>query len=112
MNYFNMTEFGCKCCGLQKMDKRFIELLNDARRVSGVPFVIMSGYRCPKQNMKVGSTSNNHLKGVAADVYCGGGHARLHMLDALLKVGFKRIGISTYFIHADINDLPPSIWLY
>jgi uncharacterized protein YcbK (DUF882 family) len=94
------------------MAPAFLEMIDEARDRAGVPFIINSGYRCGAHNLAVGSTSNNHTRGVAADIRCEDGPTRLKILKALLETGFKRIGIHKTFIHADINAGPKSIWLY
>jgi uncharacterized protein YcbK (DUF882 family) len=96
------------------MDIDFMIRLDRARREAGVPFIINSGFRCPEHNEEVGSSTQNHPLGVAADISCTNSHHRFLMLDALLLAGFKRIGIHEAFIHVDSNhDAPPEVaWLY
>ncbi|QXP08651.1 MAG: peptidase [Arizlama microvirus] len=112
MQNFKLQEFNCHCCGKQKMDHRFLKILDNVRTDAGIPFVIYSGYRCEKQNTAVGSTSTNHTKGLAADIFCGGGPNRLKIVNSLLKVGIARIGIHPFFVHCDMNEGPNSLWLY
>ena len=94
------------------MNKDFLERLDWARDLAGVPFAITSGYRCPDHNRKVGSTSTNHIRGMAADIACTAGPVRLKIIEALLNTGFRRIGMHPEFIHADVNEGPESIWFY
>lgn len=112
MQYFKIDEFKCKCCGKVQMDTKFLERLDEARGYAGVAFVINSGYRCPAHNHEVGSTSDNHTMGLAADIKCDTGVRRLILVRALLKAGFVRIGLSDGFIHADASDKVAAIWLY
>jgi zinc D-Ala-D-Ala carboxypeptidase len=115
MNYFDIKEFDCKCCGQNKMNQGFLEKLDEARRIAQVPFVINSGYRCPAHNAAVGSTSENHTLGRAADIDITSGNHRLKVLQGLFKVGFKRIGIAKTFIHVDNMDeigALESCWFY
>ena len=104
----------------QLMSNELIKMLDAARDLAGVPFKITSGYRVEadierlrKAGYKVSSNSS-HLKGLAADIACTNSSDRFNMLDALLKVGFNRIGIANTFIHVDIDpDKPPfAIWTY
>ena len=112
MNHFTDREFACKCCGQVKIDSEFLGMLNDARAIAGIPFIIDSGYRCLKHEAEVNG-KGNHPTGKASDIRCEEGIIRLKMLMALLSVGFRRIGIGKTFIHADsCNDKPRSIWLY
>jgi uncharacterized protein YcbK (DUF882 family) len=87
-------------------------MLDRARGIAGVPFEIVSGYRCLHHNADVGSTSTNHTSGKAADIRCTDGQTRVKIVGALLEVGFNRLGIGPTFIHADINQGPQAIWLY
>jgi hypothetical protein len=95
-----------------KMEPEFLEKLDEARDIAGIPFVISSGKRCPKHNKEVGSTSTNHTLGVASDIRCTNGPARFKIIKALIEVGFSRIGVAKTFIHCDANMLPSSIWFY
>ncbi|MDI6615648.1 MAG: D-Ala-D-Ala carboxypeptidase family metallohydrolase [Syntrophaceae bacterium] len=110
--YFKREEFACTCCGAVEMDEGFIERLSMARGMAGVPFVITSGYRCPKRNAAVGSTSKNHTSGKAADILATDGPTRGKILRGLYLAGFKRIGIAKDFIHVDSMDAVESCWLY
>ena len=115
MRYFKLEEFSCKCCGKVIMNDNFLTKLDLAREYADVPFKIMSGYRCPKHNAAVGSTSKNHVNGKAVDITCAVGPQRIAILTGLIKAGFKRIGIAESFIHADTMDSegsPVSCWLY
>jgi zinc D-Ala-D-Ala carboxypeptidase len=113
LRYFELSEFECPCCKQAKMDQIFLNMLDHAREFAQVPFIINSGYRCDQHNREVGSTSNNHTSGRAADIACKDGPTRLRIVSALLKAGFKRLGIAKTFIHVDSNDgSPESIWLY
>ena len=112
MKYFAIDEFKCKCCGEVHMDDKFLELLDYARGMAGVPFGITSGYRCLKHNAEVGSTSSNHTSGKASDITCTDGPNRQKIVKALINAGFARLGIGPKFIHCDINEGPEAIWLY
>ncbi len=120
LRWFNQgeeDEFACKCkCGdgINKMRKEFLTMLDDARYIADVPFIINSGYRCPKHNRAVGSTSSNHTSGQAADIRATDSVPRGHILLGLYKAGFTRVGISPGFIHCDTNPIDPSVtvWYY
>jgi uncharacterized protein YcbK (DUF882 family) len=110
--YFTPSEFACRCCGKHPIDSLFLAQLERAREISGVPYVINSGYRCPKHNAEVGSTSANHTSGKAADISAKDGPTRGKILKGLYRAGFTRIGISKDFIHVDSMDEVESAWLY
>ncbi len=110
--YFNLDEFACPCCGKSQMNLDFVMRLDRARMIANTPFRINSGYRCPKHNAAVGSTSENHPSGHGSDIDCANNAKRIAMLTGLIKAGFKRIGIAKTFIHADDMDKVESCWLY
>ena len=112
MKHFKLDEFACNCCGVIRMDDNFLRMIDQARDLAGVKFIIVSGYRCPTHNAEVGSTSQNHTRGKAADIFCNAGPVRLRIVRDLLVVGFQRLGIGPTFIHADITEGASSIWLY
>jgi len=115
MKYFKDSEFACPCCGANEMDKTFVERLDLARDIAGVPFVITSGFRCEKHNSEVGGKKDSaHLKGLAVDIKCATSHDRNRMIRAFALMGFKRFGIGKTFIHVDEDpDLPQEVtWLY
>ena len=115
MKYFKDSEFQCPCCGKNEMNKPFCRKLDAAREIAGIPFKLNSAYRCKKHNNSVGGTEDSsHTKGLAADIYVFGTRERFLILNALLSVGFNRIGIGKNFVHVD-NDLSKDeevIWLY
>lgn len=97
------------------MDIDFILQLNEARKVAGIPFIINSGYRSKSHNLKVGGTiDSSHLLGLAVDIKCTNSKDRFTIIQALLSVGFNRIGIREDFIHvdADLNKTFNVIWIY
>ncbi|MFA5436152.1 MAG: D-Ala-D-Ala carboxypeptidase family metallohydrolase [Candidatus Neomarinimicrobiota bacterium] len=113
MTHFTIDEFTCKCgCGRNNIDPDFLRMLDIARSIAGVPFIINSGCRCPEHNKAVGSTSDNHIEGHAADIKALNGYMRMRILSGLVKAGFKRIGIHKTFIHADNMDKTESCWVY
>ena len=101
------------------MDNAFLQMLDDARGIAGIPFKITSGYRSVSHNQKVGGVSNSsHLIGKAADISVQSGNERYIIINALIKAGFRRLGVAKTFIHCDNDSLeqggtkPNSIWTY
>jgi len=77
--------------------------------------IITSGYRCEAHNKEVGGKgTSSHLKGLAADIKCDDSGFRFPLVGALLKAGFKRIGMGKDFIHIDLDPDKPKnmIWVY
>lgn len=118
--YFKISEFNCKCFKCRN-DKNYVtvikpellELLDKARSISKIPYVINSGHRCQAHNYSEGGIKNSsHILGWAADIQCLNATARFKIINALLMVGFERLGIYKGFIHADIDPTKPKevIW--
>jgi len=116
MKHFKLQEFDCKCgCGSNNMQLYFLDMLERARTAANTPFVITSGFRCPAHNRKEGGKRNSdHLTGEGADIEIPNSRSRFIIVDSLILVGFKRIGIAKTFIHAGSRfDNPQKvIWLY
>lgn len=102
--YFSESEFmkAVPSCKLEKMDVGFMNKLDTARHLAGCKFIILSAYRNLAWELTMGrSGTSSHTKGTAVDIRCNNSADRLLIVSALLKVGFKRIGIYESFIHVD-----------
>ena len=92
-----------------------LSMLDKARYIAGIPFVINSAYRTKEHNLKIGGKPNSsHLKGLAVDISCKDSRSRFIIINALIKAGFNRIGVAKTFIHADIDKSKSNnvIWTY
>jgi len=114
LQYFTEDEFNCSCCGGNEMNPEVMELADEGRGISGIPWVITSAWRCPAHNEKIGSKSDVHMKGLAIDVSTPDSRTRYLILAAMLEIGFDRIGIGEDFIHGDMDHTKDSmvIWDY
>lgn len=98
-----------------QMREEFLEKLDQARDIAGVPFRINSGMRSHDWNYKVGgSTDSSHLIGWAADISATTSNRRYIVVKALMEVGINRIGIADTFIHCDMDPdkVANCTWLY
>ncbi|MGB0171667.1 MAG: D-Ala-D-Ala carboxypeptidase family metallohydrolase [Flavobacteriales bacterium] len=71
MRYFDISEFDSpdEPGSGQYMDDEFLEMLDNARHLAGIPFIINSGYRTKAANQNAGGLRNSaHLDGFAADI--------------------------------------------
>lgn len=97
------------------MDDGFIRQLDQARSISGIPYIINSGCRCKSQNKKIGGRQNSsHLKCLAADIKAEDGLSKFKIVSGLIESGFIRIGIYPWGVHVDADaEKPfPRIWIY
>jgi len=105
--YFKKIEYN--------MNEDFLAKLDKAREFANIPFIINSAYRSPEQNARVGGKPNSsHLRGLAVDIRANDSSTRYIVLNALIKVGFNRIGIASSFIHVDDDKEKANnvIWTY
>jgi len=113
--HFKLSEFRCRHCGeVNKLAaRRLASRLELARQFSG-PMTIISGFRCQHANAVAGGKRDSqHLVGLAADILVTNDGHRFQLVKALIDAGFKRIGIGSSIIHADIGDVPGFvIWTY
>jgi len=114
--YFSFDEFDCPTqlgSGYKYMDREFIGMLDEARDIAKIRFKILSGYRTPMYNTThfMASTTSTHLIGRAAHIECFNAKKRLKIVESLSRVGFKRFGLGSKYIHVDNDDLKPNmIW--
>lgn len=117
LKYFSYEEFASPDVphSGEYMDDNFLEMLDSAREISGIPFKINSGYRTIEHNYEVGGKPNSsHIVGKAADIAVKGSRQRWIITEALIQAGFNRIGIAKTFIHVDSDDTKDAnvIWTY
>lgn len=90
------------------MQRSLLTLLQRARSIAGIPFVIISDYRPPANNSSAGGAKNSaHLRGYAVDIRALGS-ARETIVKAAVEAGFKRIGIYPNSVHLDTDPSLPS----
>lgn len=115
--YFKDSEFA-RCspsCSINDMQQSTLDKLDKARELAGIPFVLTSAHRSSAHDKAKGrSGTGSHTLGHAVDIKCNTSSNRFLIVDALLKAGFKRIGIANNFIHADdsIQHAQAVIWTY
>lgn len=86
------------------MDNQLLLMLDEARELAGIPFIITSGYRSKAHNKEVGGKSDSsHLKGLAVDISAIYSRERFLIIRSLFQVGFVRIGLKSNMIHVDID---------
>ena len=114
--HFSVSEIRCKCgCGEISLNLDLLKMLEVARTIAHIPFIIISWCRCKKHNKAVrGVVGSSHLKGLAVDIEADTVAKRRLIYNALKQAGFARFGIGNSFIHVDIDDskTSPATWRY
>jgi uncharacterized protein YcbK (DUF882 family) len=93
------------------MSPILLGMLDGARELAGVPFVITSAFRCKTHNANEGGRDQSaHLFGYAVDIVAADNHSRFRIVYGLIHAGFTRIIIykDKKFIHADIDGTKPN----
>lgn len=105
-----------------KVDLDSIVLLDQARGIAGVPFVITRSYSTPQHSVEVGGFVNDahtEIPCTSFDIYCGrangtwNSQAAYKIVGALIQVGFTRLGVGENHVHADRSTklTPKVLWL-
>lgn len=118
MRYFTYDEFDSPDApgSGHEMHQEFLDMLDDARDIAQVPFVINSGFRTEEHNRSIpgASPTSSHLVGWAADIRATTSNRRWLVIEALIQVGFTRIGVADTFVHVDCDPAKAKnvMWLY
>lgn len=108
--HFKPDEFRCPHCGEVKLERSLCDHLEALRSLIRRPLPIVSGYRCPTHNARVGGAPRSqHLLGRAADIPPG-----LVSERQARQVGFTGIGINAarWVVHVDVRAGPLTTWRY
>ena len=91
-----------------------VDMLDKAREIAGIPFVITSGYRDVTHNEDVGGVKDSsHTKGEAVDLRARNSHEHFLITKALMDAGFTRISkCYKSHIHCDIDSIKPKEVLF
>ena len=111
--HFSTWEFRCRHCGQVLLNQDLVPTLERIRARYGRPMMVVSGYRCPEHNAKIGG-GPEHLDGQAADIAITNSQERFELIKAAIEEGIKRIGPDEGFVHIGISKTLPQrvIWLY
>lgn len=116
---FTLEEMRCRHTGVDGIKPEFMDLLQRCRTTYGKPMIVTSGYRHLTHPIEANKESpGEHSMGMAADIHVYGSDA-LHLVDAALVAGFRRIGVNqkgdigSRFIHLGVSkDFPQGMWSY
>lgn len=104
---FVPREFACRHCSKIKMYEVVLDKLQAMRTALG-PLHILSAYRCPLHNARVGGAPlSAHKFGKAVDISLSG-LDKFALLDEAQRAGFSGFGFYGTFLHVDIGA--PRSW--
>ena len=110
IRYFSPEEFACKCktyCGgyPAQMERRAVELAEQARVHFGKPGTVVSGLRCGEWNRLQGGVKNSrHLRGKAVDLRIRGINAKDLLMYLQKQPGVRyAYAINDTNVHFDID---------
>ena len=87
------------------LSPKLVSLLDSAREIAGITFVITCGWRSAEYNTSIGGAPNSaHTRGLAVDLSCRDSATRFRMVPALYQAGFKRIELAPWHIHVDCDE--------
>jgi uncharacterized protein YcbK (DUF882 family) len=122
---FTFSEMRCKETDTNRMDKEFMDMLQQLRHRIGQPLYIASGYRDAShsaEKSKKNAGSGPHPSGKAVDIKVYGKQAMVVVREAL-ALGFTGVGLKQHgeaahrFVHLDTmpssKERPrPWLWSY
>lgn len=113
--HFDLSEFRCHGEGrtghpvhVTRVSPELVQKLERLRAIVGKPLYIVSGFRCPWWNTRVGGAPRSqHKLGTAADIPAGYCTA-----DQAAQAGFHGIGTKgRWAVHVDVRATPAR-WVY
>lgn len=105
---FHDYEFFCPCCGGVMIDAKLIFELQELRDLVSKPVYISSGYRCKKENKRIGGYEHSpHLTGLAVDIKVRG-ISPVRLADIAKTLNNVRLGIYPNHLHIDVVPPRPS----
>ena len=117
--HFNSVEFQCKCgCKRSLVDERLIDMLEKLYSASNAKQInVISGYRCPPYDKKIGGFAGYHSKGMAADIQVIGYDGKIlstKVVSCIAQDLFKEAGIANItkgYTNIHIDSRKGSRWL-
>lgn len=118
--YFD-TEIVCQCgCGIYNVSSKLMAMADNVRDYINRPIVANSICRCVIHNKaENGSDTSGHISTdtiecTAIDFKVNNSIERYEVVLAMVKAGFKRIGVAKGFVHGDITEgkAPTVMWTY
>ena len=106
--YFSEKEFNSltPSCSLSDMSSLFMEALDKARSMAGIPFVVNCAYRSFDWDKSKGRSGfSYHCSGRAVDIRCLDSESRWKIIRACTHYGLS-VGVYGRFLHIDNRPIP------
>ena len=99
---------------IRGLKPKLVDMLDVARELAGIPFVITSGKRSYKENKEVGGVEeSSHLTGEAVDIRARNNEEHFVITQGLMMAGFTRISRSyPKHVHVDVDIDKPQPCLF
>ena len=107
---FSPAEIACRGDGSIKVNEHALDCLQALRDLLGKPMIVLSGYRSPEHNRRVGGArASKHMEGTAFDISMAN-HDPVAFEAAARKTGFLGFGFypRSGFMHIDLG--PARTW--
>lgn len=107
---FSPREIACKGTGQLYVDETALDKLQELRDKLDIPLIVVSAYRSPEHNKKVGGAKDSyHMKGCAFDINMSNQDPDVFEI-AAREVGFRGFGYYAKqgFMHIDLG--PQRTW--
>ena len=89
---------------IKGLKPELVEMLDKAREIAGIPFIITSGFRTPEHSTYVGGFANDpHTTGSAVDLKLKNKNDRFLIINSWIKAGGNRFGDEVDHVHLDID---------
>ena len=94
--YFKRCDLECPCgCNKTIVNSNFLDMLDNARKIAGIPFLVVNGFICENiVSRKCCIDNEAHNKGLAIDIFFKNQDMHDKITSSLKKVGFKCVKIN------------------
>lgn len=105
LRYFNPVEFTMGGTNVfDNMNKEFLLKIDELRARCGVPFIVISSYRSPSYNRRIGGASRSyHLVGRAVDIEAKSSAIKAKIIREALAMGLS-VGVMKNALHIDDRE--------
>lgn len=117
LRYFTEAEINTASFGVDNgsefMSIKALLMLDQLREACGFPMQLTCAYRSLEWDISQGrSGRSTHIQGIAFDIKCTEGWKRSVIVRKAQELGFNGIGVHKDFVHVDLRDDTPVLWLY